>query len=93
MRIKSVVSQNLSVSPRTIKPAPKIAVKRGEAATTITTSVINEKPRQPATRSKNALTASILPFSRYSESNGTKACAKAPSPNNRRKKLGTLKAT
>ena len=50
-------------------------------------------PNMPATRSINSRTASRPPFSRVSANTGTKACAKAPSANSRRKKFGILNAT
>src|SRR5690606_4961316 len=68
-------------------------VKNGENVTigSVTNNRLN--PRHPATRSISSLTAAWLPFTRYSDSTGTKAWLKAPSENRRRRNWGTLKAT
>src|SRR5690606_6976546 len=68
-------------------------VKNGENVTigSVTNNRLN--PRHPATRSISSLTAAWLPFTRYSDSTGTKAWLKAPSEETLRWHSGTLKAT
>ena len=92
IRSISAVAANLAGSLAYHLGAKTVAIK-GAHNNTKRVTKSRVIPSVPLTRLTSSLTAARLPCSRYSARIGTKAWANAPSANNRRKKLGILKAT
>src|SRR5699024_6436239 len=90
-RSMSAVNANLAGS----RPKPGAKSHTSHGAANIARAVIRASTakRLPATASSNSRISRLLPRVAYSESTGMKAWLKAPSANNRRMKLGILKAT
>ncbi len=80
------------MSGKLLNPGAKTHMTTGAPTTPTRVTPNNTSPRLPATRSVSSFTSSGLRVALYSDSTGTKASEKAPSPKVRRPKLGILKA-
>ena len=74
-------------------PGAKIAMRAGAATTPMTVTTVSAPSSAPETCAARSRTSAISRRVRYSLRTGTKAWAKAPSANSRRRKFGMRKAT